>query len=124
MDAEEHFWFTERALLGMLAIADELGDERVCARAELPDANSAYGLVTHCLGVLEYWVGHLVAGRRIERDRPAEFTATGRVAQLRAAVADGLARFRGDLASFEALAPPRFGVDAEFLGPDRDLTQN
>ena len=124
IEADEHYWFTERALLGMLAIAEQLGDERVCARPELPGANSAYGLVTHCLGVLEYWAGHLVAGRTIERDRPAEFAATGSVAQLRAAVQAGLAQFRADLAGFDPTAPPRFPTDAAFLGPERELTQN
>jgi hypothetical protein len=52
--ADEHFWFIRRALTGMLAIAEELGDARVNARPELPGANSAFGLVTHCLGVAEY----------------------------------------------------------------------
>jgi len=123
-DVEEHYWFVERALTGMLAIAEELGDARVNARPDLPGANSAYGLLTHCLGVVEYWAGHLVAGRPVERDRPAEFVATGTVARLRAAVADGLARYRDDLAAFEPAAPPRHTPNSEFLGPDQELTQN
>jgi len=121
---EEHYWFVERALAGMLAIAEELGDAEVCARPDLPRANSAYGLITHCLGVMEYWAGHLVAGRPIERDRAAEFVATGTVAQLKTAVQEGLARFRADLATCEPTAPPRHPADSAFLGPQRELTQN
>jgi bifunctional pyridoxal-dependent enzyme with beta-cystathionase and maltose regulon repressor activities len=121
---EEHYWFVERALTGMLAIAEELGDDRVSARPDLPGANSAFGLVTHCLGVVEYWAGHLVAGRVVQRDRSAEFVATGTVAELRTAVADGLARFQADLAHCDPNAPPRHAADSAFLGPDRELTQN
>src|SRR3954447_797609 len=116
-DAEEHYWFVERAVNGMLAIADELGDARVNARPDLPEANSAYGLLTHCLGVMEYWAGDLVAGRTAERDPPAEFVAPGTVAALRAAAAEALTRFRADLAEFAPTAAPRFPADAAFLGP-------
>ena len=124
VQVEELYWFVERALAGMLTIADELGDGQVCVRPDLPGANSAYGLVTHCLGVMEYWAGHLVAGRTVERDRAAEFVATGTVAQLRAAGEAALARFRSDLVACEPAAAPRHPADAGFLGPERELTQN
>jgi len=124
VEADELYWFAERAVRGMLAIADELGDGRVCARPDLPGANSAYGLITHCLGVVEYWAGHLVGGRDIVRDRAAEFTATGTLAELHAAVEAGLSRFRADLAGFDGAAAPRDAADAAFLGPDRELTQH
>jgi bifunctional pyridoxal-dependent enzyme with beta-cystathionase and maltose regulon repressor activities len=122
--ADEHHWFLERAITGMLAVAEELGDDQVNARPELPGANSAFGLVTHCLGVVEYWVGHVVAGRPSDRDRAAEFTATGAVVDLRAAVERGLAQLRTDLAAFDPAAPPRAEPDSAFLGPDRTLTQH
>lgn len=47
---------------------------------DLPGTNAPYGIVTHCLGVLDYWVGQCVAGRTIQRDREAEFRAQGPVA--------------------------------------------
>ena len=71
-----------RALDGMAGILTDLGDELANARPDLPLANSPYGILTHCLGVVEYWVGQCVAGRVAERDRDAEFRAVGPVGPL------------------------------------------
>jgi bifunctional pyridoxal-dependent enzyme with beta-cystathionase and maltose regulon repressor activities len=122
-EAEEFYWFVERGVRGMLAIAQQLGDDLASARPDLPGANSAYGLLTHCLGVIDYWVGHLVAGRAIERDRAAEFEASGPVANLAAAAEQGLAQFADDLRDYRQGAALAAAPDAGFLGPERDLTQ-
>ena len=47
----------------MTAIVEELGDELVNRRPPFRDANSAYVILTHCLGVMEYWGGATVAER-------------------------------------------------------------
>jgi hypothetical protein len=62
--AEEYLYFTDRALDGMAAIVAELGDELANRRPDLPGANTPYAVLTHCLGVAEFWAGHLVAGAR------------------------------------------------------------
>src|SRR5689334_2639010 len=82
VSADDYLYFVRRAVDGMLAIVRELGDADANRRAELPGANSAYGLLTHCLGVVAYWGGRLVGGRPLERDRGAEFDAVGSVAEI------------------------------------------
>ena len=64
-------------------------------------------ILRHCLGVMEFWGGHLVAGRVVQRDRDAEFRASGPVAALIAAAQDGMAAFRTDAAKADPGAPPR-----------------
>jgi uncharacterized damage-inducible protein DinB len=43
----------------------------------LEDINTFYALMTHLLGAGEYWIQHASAGRPTDRNRPAEFRATG-----------------------------------------------
>lgn len=51
----------DRALDGMLATVQGLGDELVNAPTGLPDGNTAFQLVRHCCGVLESWGGRVLA---------------------------------------------------------------
>ena len=109
---EDFSMFLERAIDGMMAIAEELGDERVNQSPDLPGANSPYVILTHCVGVVDYWVGTLIAGRNIQRDRDAEFEARGPVSELRDAVADLKERLRKDLLNIggaDSLASPPYG---------------
>ena len=78
----DFLWFADLALSGMARIVEDLGDERANERPSFPEANTPYAILTHCLGVMEFWAGATVAGRSIERDRAAEFTASGPVAPL------------------------------------------
>ncbi len=50
----------------------------------LPESNSAFVLATHLIGSAEYWVLELAGGRDVQRDRLAEFRATGTGAALAA----------------------------------------
>ena len=104
---EEYVYFADRALDGMAEILTQLGDERANSRPRLPGANTPFAIVTHCLGVLEFWVGRLVAGRQIERDRDAEFTAEGPVAELVARVEVAKRQLREDVAAADPRAPLR-----------------
>jgi hypothetical protein len=104
---EDYLWFAGRALDGMAAILAELGDERVNRRPPLPGANTPYAIVAHCLGVLEFWAGSLVAGRSVERDRAAEFTASGSAEEMIERVAAAKEQLRADLAVAESAAPLR-----------------
>ena len=109
---EDFIMFMERAIDGMMAIAEELGDERVNQRPGLPGANSPYAILIHCVGVVNYWVGTLIASRSIQRDREAEFRAQGPVSELRDAVAGLKDRLRADLlhvGSADSLASPPHG---------------
>ena len=68
----DYLWFVDRALDDMCAVVEALGDELVNRRPPFRDVNSAYVILTHCLGVMEYWGGATVAQRPIQRDRAAE----------------------------------------------------
>lgn len=110
---ETWLWYVDQALGEMTAIVTGLGDELASSRPDLPGANSPYAIVSHCCGVLEAWGGESVAGRRIQRDRPAEFVATGAVADLVTKVAAARAQLVTDLAAVDWAAPLRGPVDPQ-----------
>jgi len=93
----------------MLEIAESLGDDRVNVVPDLPGGNSAYQLVFHCCGMLEWWTRESILGQPVGRDRAAEFTATGTVAQLRSRVEQVIAQLADDL--------PQIDLDARLRGP-------
>jgi Protein of unknown function (DUF664) len=99
--------YVERAVGAMAGIVGELGDELASERPALPGANSPYAILRHCLGVMEFWGGQVVAGRAVTRDRDAEFRATGPVADLIAAAGQASRQFRADAAAADPGAPPR-----------------
>jgi Protein of unknown function (DUF664) len=99
--------YVERAVDAMAGIVTSLGDERANARPGLPGANSPYVILRHCLGVMEFWAGHVVAGREVDRDRDAEFRASGPVAGLVEATQKAKRQFRADAATAAPGAPPR-----------------
>ena len=102
----DYLWFCDLALRGMARIVTDLGDELANSRPPFAGANSPYVILTHCLGVLEYWAGATVAGRSIERDRAAEFTAQGPVAPLLARTERARERLAADVAGLDAWDVP------------------
>jgi hypothetical protein len=110
---EDYLWFLDNALDDMVGMVTELGDERASQAPQLPGANSPYAVLTHCLGVMDYWGGQVIAGRRIERDRPAEFVANGRVADLAKRARRARAQLVRDIADFDAAAAPRGPVEPD-----------
>lgn len=121
--AEEYLFFTDRALDGMVRVLEDLGDELVNQRPELPGANSPYVIVNHSLGVLGFWVGRLVAGRPVERDREAEFHATGTVAEIVARVREAQQQLRADVAAADPRAPLREDAPPKYVGTPVGRTQ-
>jgi hypothetical protein len=107
ISGDDYLWFVDEALDGMVDIVTALGDDLANRRPDLPGANSPYVLLHHCLGVIEYWAGHIVAGRTIARDRDAEFRAHGPVGELVARTRWAREQLATDLASLEPAAPPR-----------------
>src|SRR5438309_1925373 len=65
----------------------------------LPESNSAFVLATHLIGSAEYWVLELAGGRDVQRDRLAEFRATGTGAALAARYERWLAAMQEVLAT-------------------------
>jgi hypothetical protein len=107
VSTSDFLWFVDQALDEMVRILRELGDDAACTRPDLPGANSPFAILTHCLGVMEYWGGALVAGRQIERDRDAEFHAEGAVAELIDRTAQARRQLEADISIAESSAPPR-----------------
>ena len=85
IDRATYLRFCDEALVAMRDIVTELGDDLANRRPDLPGANSAFAILTHCLGVCGAWASTTNLGREVPRDRPAELTATGPVADLAAA---------------------------------------
>ena len=98
--------FMHGALDGMLTIAEDLGDARVNERPNNMDNTSTpFIIMTHCVGLTRYWVGSVVLGRPVTRDRDAEFRATGTVADLRQAVAALKSDLAADINQVHVEAP-------------------
>ena len=117
IDVDDFLYFVDEALEGMAAAVTELGDDLANRRLDVAGANSPYAVLFHCLGVMEYWGGAMVAGRTIERDRDAEFRASGPVAALVRRMRRARRQFGVDIADLEPLAPPRGTPEPE----DADL---
>ena len=111
--ADDYLYFVDQALNGMVKIVTDLGDELANQRPDVPDTNTPYAILTHCLGVMEYWGGALVAGRAVERDRDAEFRASGPVDELVGRVPLARHQLALDVAGLEPAAPLRGVPDPE-----------
>jgi uncharacterized damage-inducible protein DinB len=72
----------ERIARYTLAQFRDISDVDLNRPLELPESNSAFVLATHLIGTAEYWVLELAGGRDVQRDRLAEFRATGTGAEL------------------------------------------
>ena len=103
--------YADRAVDRMTEIVTALGDDLANRKPALPGANSPYAILRHCLGVMEFWGGEVVAGREVIRDRAAEFRSHGPVADLAAAARKALDQFRADAATADFAAPPRGGTE-------------
>ena len=104
ISVDEYLSCCDRALDGFAAIVTELGDDLVNARLDgIPGSNSAFALVTHIAGMAARWVRTVNLGIAVPRDRDAEFTATGTVADALAL----LGRTREGLHGDARAASPR-----------------
>ena len=106
IDKRSYRRFCDEALVAMRDIVTELGDELANRRPDLPGANSAYAILTHCLGVCGAWASTTNLGREVPRDRAGEFTATGPVTELAAATDRLRVDFAGWVEASDPGAPP------------------
>lgn len=68
-----------RSLLGRVCdCLAGLSEAQLNQRPPIAGANSAYAIAAHTLGNARGWVLGIACGQPIERDRPAEFRASGR----------------------------------------------
>jgi hypothetical protein len=101
------YFLVERHLDRMLAIADDLGDDLVNVVPDLTGANSAYQIVFHCCGMLEWWTREAILGHDVGRDREAEFTVAGDLDTLRDRVRQVRRHLLADLEVIDVDAPLR-----------------
>jgi len=101
----------ERIGRGVLAELEDLPDDVLNRALDIRQTNTLFALATHLVGAGEFWVLVLAAGREFDRDREAEFHASGTYAELAkrynawiAAVREVLANLGQD--AFERLAEP------------------
>ena len=87
----------------MIRVAERLGDDLVSERPVGEATNSVAGLIAHCCGVAEYWLGHEGLGRESTRDRDAEFRTTATVEVLREMVTARMAQVEIDVADLNRL---------------------
>lgn len=111
---EDFLMFVDRALDGMLRIVEELGDERSNTVPDLPGANSPYAILFHCVAVIDFWVGTLLAGRPVERHRDAEFIAQGTVAEIRRRVNKLKRQLRSDVTHVQGDQPVSMALSSEY----------
>jgi hypothetical protein len=110
------YFLLDRHLDKMATIVAEMDDDSVNARPDLPGANSPYQIVFHCCGMLEWWTRAAILGLPVDRDRNAEFVASGTVSQLTARANAVRAQLVADLESIDLDAPLRGDPSAEYVG--------
>lgn len=102
----------------MLDVARRLGDDQVNVRPHGPTTNTVAGLITHCCGVSEFWLGHVGLGRPSDRERDDEFSRVATVAELEAAVEATTRQIEADLPVIERGAQSGFAEGRQFLVDD------
>jgi hypothetical protein len=106
---EEFLTYINGALDGMVQIVEELGDARVNQRPNnMPNTNSPCAILTHCVGLTNYFIGTALGGRQVPRDRDAEFRAQSTVAELRQAVRELQSHIQNDLKQVRGDQPCAF----------------
>lgn len=67
----------------VLRSLEDVPEELLNAEVAVPEANSLFAIATHLLASSRVWTLGAVGGQTLERDRDAEFAATGTIEDLR-----------------------------------------
>jgi uncharacterized damage-inducible protein DinB len=59
-----------------------MGDEAANWRPLPQGTNSVYAILSHIIGVDNFWVRQVIIGETVQRDRDAEFAASGNLVEL------------------------------------------
>ncbi len=69
--------YLDRLVVDIVKDLHDLPDTLMNWPWPIPDANTLFAMATHTAGMGEFWVLSLIGGAPSERDRAAEFRATG-----------------------------------------------
>lgn len=86
ISVDDFLLFCHRTIDGYRSALHRLDDVLVNTAPDIADANTPYRLTIHAMAACEWWTSHIVCGHPSDRDRDAEFVATGTVAQALAAL--------------------------------------
>lgn len=98
--------FALEKLDAMIAILAGMDDATANRTLGVPGSNSPYVLLFHSLGAMRRWSSTVNRGIEISRDREAEFTASGSVAELLELAAHHRAAFIADVLATDLAASP------------------
>ncbi len=84
MEAEVQVYLTEFGILkGLIRDAIRgLSDEAANWRPLAKDTNSIYAILCHLTGAESHWIGQVIGGEAVDRDREAEFRASGHLSEI------------------------------------------
>ena len=84
MEAEVQGYLTEFNILkGQIREAIKGLNDEAANWVPLPkDTNSIYAILCHLVGSENFWIRQMIAGENVDRDREAEFHATGHLSEI------------------------------------------
>jgi uncharacterized damage-inducible protein DinB len=84
MEPEVQGYLTEFSILReqIRDAIQNLDDEAVNWHPFLKGTNSVYAILCHLAGSENYWVGQIIDGKTVDRDREAEFRASGHLSEI------------------------------------------
>ncbi len=84
MEIEVQGYLTEFGILrGQVGEAIRGMNDEAANWRPLPEGtNSIYAILSHLIGSQDHWVRQVISGEAVQRDREAEFRASGRLAEI------------------------------------------
>ena len=76
-EIETYSKYIRKQIADIHAALEDLSNEQLNQRPDVPGANSGFVIATHVLGNARAWLLGICCGQPIDRDRPAEFHASG-----------------------------------------------
>ena len=86
IEIDDFLLFCDRTFDGYRRALERLDDDTVNAVPDLPSPNSPFQLVIHAVSAAHWWTAHITLGQPVDRDRPAEFEASGTIDEALAAL--------------------------------------
>ena len=107
--------YARHAFHQLLAVADRLGEIKANERPVGTATNSVAGLIVHCCGVAEFWLGHVGLGRPSQRNRDDEFATTATLEELHLIVGKAIRQIESDLDAIADGQSSEFAAGRQFL---------